>query len=84
MDLVNEGIVGQTKIPVDPRKFRSRCGSCVNCQRPDCGECRTCKDKKKFGGPGRLKQACLNRVCFKLPKLIPAFKDFKEIQVIRY
>ena len=27
------------------------------------GECRHCKDKPCFGGPGRLKQRCLMRAC---------------------
>ena len=28
--------------------------------RQDCGECHYCKDKRKFGGPGRLKTKLLN------------------------
>ncbi|XP_031560229.1 lysine-specific demethylase 2B-like [Actinia tenebrosa] len=52
-----------TKVGPGVRRRRTRCGQCDNCQRDDCGECRTCKDMKKFGGPGRMKQSCLNRVC---------------------
>ena len=29
----------------------------------DCGVCNFCKDMKKFGGPGRLKKACIQRKC---------------------
>ena len=46
------------------RKARSvRCGSCTDCVRGDCGGCRNCLDKPKFGGSNRSKQACLQRVC---------------------
>ena len=27
----------------------------------DCGQCKYCKDKKKFGGPGKLKRKCVNK-----------------------
>ncbi|KAI3359477.1 hypothetical protein L3Q82_013784 [Scortum barcoo] len=33
------------------------------CMRTECGECHFCKDMKKFGGPGRMKQSCLLRQC---------------------
>ena len=36
---------------------------CKGCVRPDCGKCNACLDRPKFGGPGRLKQACKKRVC---------------------
>jgi hypothetical protein len=46
------------------KKLRgSRCGTCVNCLRPDCGRCTNCMDKSKFGGPGIKKQACTARKC---------------------
>jgi len=41
----------------------SRCGTCANCLKPDCGECINCSDKPKFGGPGVKKQACSQRKC---------------------
>ena len=28
---------------------------------PDCGKCKNCKDKKRFGGPGIKKRACCNK-----------------------
>ncbi|PIK48109.1 putative lysine-specific demethylase 2B isoform X3 [Apostichopus japonicus] len=45
------------------RKRRTRCRKCENCQQSDCGECHFCKDMKKFGGPGRMKQSCISRQC---------------------
>ncbi|GMH65422.1 hypothetical protein TrLO_g12714 [Triparma laevis f. longispina] len=45
-------------------KHRSMpCNSCKICLKEDCGECRCCKDKKKFGGPGFFKKQCQARVC---------------------
>ena len=29
----------------------------------DCGKCKMCKNKVKFGGDGRMKQACSLKVC---------------------
>lgn len=40
-----------------------RCGKCFWCMRNDCGKCPTCKDKRKFGGEGKKKQACMFRQC---------------------
>nr|AFV53350.1 DNA (cytosine-5-)-methyltransferase 1 [Pleurobrachia bachei] len=42
---------------------RKRCGVCVGCKAEDCGTCPTCKDKVKFGGSGKRRQACINRGC---------------------
>jgi len=36
-------------------------GPCGEPQPPDCGECAYCKDKRKFGGPNKLKKACAMR-----------------------
>ncbi|KAG5834900.1 hypothetical protein ANANG_G00266470 [Anguilla anguilla] len=38
-------------------------GKCEACMRTECGECHFCKDMKKFGGPGRMKQSCIMRQC---------------------
>ncbi|XP_028312771.1 lysine (K)-specific demethylase 2Ba isoform X3 [Gouania willdenowi] len=45
------------------RRRRTRCRKCEACLRPECGECHFCKDMKKFGGPGRMKQSCIMRQC---------------------
>lgn len=40
------------------------CGECIGClKNDDCGRCRYCKDKTKFGGQNRLRQKCLHRRC---------------------
>ncbi|XP_046896398.1 methyl-CpG-binding domain protein 1a isoform X2 [Hypomesus transpacificus] len=46
------------------RKFRSvACTKCAACLRKDCGKCKYCMDKPKYGGKGRLKQKCIMRRC---------------------
>uniref|UniRef100_A0A8C5D3Q8 Lysine-specific demethylase 2A-like n=1 Tax=Gouania willdenowi TaxID=441366 RepID=A0A8C5D3Q8_GOUWI len=45
------------------RRRRVRCKHCEACMRPECGECNFCRDMKKFGGPGKLKQTCVLRQC---------------------
>ncbi|XP_045106770.1 uncharacterized protein LOC123501815 isoform X3 [Portunus trituberculatus] len=43
---------------------RKGCGECEGCQVvEDCGQCRFCRDKAKFGGPNRLKQVCVYKRC---------------------
>lgn len=41
----------------------NRCGSCSACRSKDCGTCKNCLDKPRFGGPGIKKKACISRVC---------------------
>ena len=45
------------------RRRRVRCHHCEPCTRDDCGECKYCKDMKKFGGTGISKQCCLSKQC---------------------
>lgn len=45
------------------RRRRVRCRTCDACTREDCEQCRYCKDMKKYGGPGVLKQSCMMRQC---------------------
>lgn len=45
---------------------RKRCGTCDGCIACDCGKCRFCLDKVKFGGLGKLKQCCKERTCKRL------------------
>jgi hypothetical protein len=51
------------------RRRRVRCHDCEPCTRDDCGECKYCKDMKKFGGTGVSKQCCLSKQC--LQPLLP-------------
>lgn len=45
------------------RRPAIQCHKCTHCAAPDCAKCRFCLDKPKFGGPGRLKQKCVERRC---------------------
>lgn len=36
---------------------------CEGCLAKDCSVCAHCKDKKKYGGPGIKKRACVKRTC---------------------
>uniref|UniRef100_A0A8C7GE54 [histone H3]-dimethyl-L-lysine(36) demethylase n=1 Tax=Oncorhynchus kisutch TaxID=8019 RepID=A0A8C7GE54_ONCKI len=45
------------------RRRRVRCKRCEACVRTECGDCNFCRDMKKFGGPGKLKQTCVLRQC---------------------
>ncbi|XP_072164056.1 lysine-specific demethylase 2A-like isoform X2 [Diadema setosum] len=58
------------KAMLKSRKRRSRCKKCANCTRPECGKCNFCRDMKKFGGPGRMKQTCIMRQC--LSPILPS------------
>ena len=40
-----------------------RCGKCDGCERDDCGTCKNCVDKPKFGGIGQRKQGCIRKLC---------------------
>jgi hypothetical protein len=51
------------------RRRRVRCHCCEPCTRDDCGDCKYCKDMKKFGGTGISKQCCLSKQC--LNPLLP-------------
>jgi len=57
------------------RRKRARCGSCAGClnrdKTQDCRQCRNCLDQKRYGGPGRLKKACIKRQCIVLSQLGP-------------
>ncbi|CAM9489295.1 unnamed protein product [Bubo scandiacus] len=45
------------------RRRRVRCRKCKACMQGECGMCHYCRDMKKFGGPGRMKQSCVLRQC---------------------
>ena len=58
--------VPQTQTNKGGKGIRNRvfCGECTGClKNDDCGKCRYCKDKTKFGGQNRLRQKCLHRRC---------------------
>ena len=40
-----------------------RCGSCKGCNATNCEKCINCRNMVKNGGPGNLKQACIERRC---------------------
>ena len=46
-----------------PRPRSVRCGKCDGCERDDCGVCKNCVDKPKFGGLGQRKQGCIAKIC---------------------
>ena len=56
-----QGKIGDAPLPTNKRK--AKCKKCPGCIKDDCGTCEYCKDMKKFGGPGRKKQACAERNC---------------------
>ena len=54
------------------------CNNCSACMLSDCGVCKFCLDKRKFGGPGKLKKRCELRTC-----VTPSSKGVKEIQGVK-
>lgn len=59
------------RLDAKPVKFRKvRCKECEGCLADDCAQCAYCLDKKKFGGPNLIKQACMYRRC--LRPVLPA------------
>lgn len=51
---------------------------CDGCIRPDCGKCKMCLDKPKYGGQGKKKQRCLKRQCLQRSK--SAYQNQKMVQ----
>jgi len=49
------------------RRLLSRCGECAACFSEDCGTCRFCVDKPRFGGPNIKKRGCIWRICKAVP-----------------
>jgi len=60
--------------PDTKRRKRARCGTCSGClnrdKTQDCRQCRNCLDQKRYGGPGRLKKACVKRQCVVISQMI--------------
>ena len=55
---------------------RSRCGECEGCISSNCKSCKYCCDNPKFGGPGKLKKACVMCKCIRMhtPEISTASK----------
>lgn len=45
---------------------KKRCFNCSGCLAADCGTCKHCLDKPKFGGKGLKKQCCVKRKCIRI------------------
>ena len=61
---LRQGVGEKRNLKAPSRRRRARsCGNCQGCLKDDCGQCRNCKDKVKFGGPGTKKQRCSMRTC---------------------
>ena len=50
-------------IPITANKRKRRCGQC---ERWTCGRCAHCLDMIKYGGPGKMKKASMERTCERL------------------
>ena len=59
----HENALGAGVVAAGTGKRKRRCGVCAGCVATDCGSCGACRDKPKFGGSGRWKQACVLRQC---------------------
>jgi len=55
-------VVSKAQVSGPPTR-KLRCLECDACKREDCGECRFCLDKPKFGGTHRSRKPCVLRVC---------------------
>ena len=53
----------QNRGSINKRPRSVRCGKCDGCERDDCGTCKNCVDKPKFGGIGQRKQGCIRKLC---------------------
>ena len=54
-----------------------RCQKCEACRSQDCGMCRACKNRNKFGGDYHL---CLNRICSNMTVLKPNRSGRSEVE----
>ena len=57
-------VMDPVTVPVLPSKRKQKCGTCNGCLAVNCTQCKFCLDMKKYGGPGKLKMACQDKVCF--------------------
>ena len=50
---------------LNKRGKMQRCGNCKGCNANNCEKCVNCRNMVKYGGPGNLKQACVERRCIR-------------------
>ena len=67
-DAANVGLVKPVNkdslTPSPEKKTRTvACRVCPGCVAPECGTCKYCLDKPKFGGSNKLRRKCVNKVC---------------------
>lgn len=62
-------------MPVVIMKRAVICGICTNCKRDDCGTCKACIDKPKFGGSNKMKQKCYRKICHHMMKVKSSDKN---------
>lgn len=58
---LSQGRDESAKVLGVPRK--NRCGLCEACLAPECKVCTFCRNMKKHGGSGTMKQCCIRRQC---------------------
>ena len=68
---------------------RKRCGTCENCFAVECGICKYCLDKPKFGGNGVLRQSCINKKCHNMTstsqgEYVQVSREFDCITELQY
>ncbi|XP_066913903.1 CXXC-type zinc finger protein 1-like [Clytia hemisphaerica] len=55
----------------EQKRISRSCGECSACLiKEDCSTCDYCKDMRKYGGPGKLRQKCRLRQCHNLSKIL--------------
>ena len=77
-------IIKQVLVPkkgASSRVRRVRCKQCEACLRDDCKECVFCRDMRKHGGPGTMKQTCIKRRC--LNPILPSTASVSVVQSVQ-
>ena len=58
---------------------QARCGECAGCTAANCKTCKYCRDSTKFGGPGKLKKACIQHACTNMQTTISQTHKNNEV-----
>ncbi len=61
-----------------------KCGICEACVRDDCGECKPCLDKPKFGGRNTMRRRCCKRQCLDAKHKLDTDAVVEEVEVEKY